>query len=161
MTAHLDAELLALCDRLREMQAEWQRLYDATSDRGPLTTPADLAWKAYSDDVWPGVRVSTWGDRPLHPDDVPGRLRMVCATTAEGKAAKARAILALEEASAYLDCRDDVIDLMLSLMRDVAGIETCRRQCHNAVDPASQHQRGDGAPQKAVGQQVPICHAGQ
>ena len=48
---------------------------------------------------------------------------MVRATTAEGKAAKERAILALEEASAYLDCRDDAIELMLSLVRDVAGIE--------------------------------------
>ena len=120
-----DTALLALCVSLKEMQAEWQRLYDATSDSGPLTTPADHAWKAYSDDMWPGIRISTWGDRPLHPDDVPGRLRTVRATTAEGKVAKARAILALDEASAYLDCRDDAIDLMLSLVRDVAGIESC------------------------------------
>ena len=80
-------------------------------------------WKAYSDDVWPGIRVSTWSDKPLHPDDVPGRLRTVRATTAAAKIAKARAILAIEEACGYLDCRDDAIELMLSLVRDVAGID--------------------------------------
>lgn len=121
--AHPDAALLALCAQLTGMQAEWQRLYDATSDSGPLTTNADHVWRAYSDDVWPGVRISTWSDKPPHPDDVPGRLRTIRATTSEGQVAKARAILAMEEAAGYVDCRDDAIELMHSLVRDVAGIE--------------------------------------
>ena len=121
------ADLLALCAQLPEMQATWQRLYDATSDSGPLTTAADFAWSDYSNDVWPGVRISTWGDRPLHPDDLPGRLRQLRATTPQGKKAKAKAkaqaILAMEEAGGWCDCRDDSVDLMHSLLRDVAGIK--------------------------------------
>ena len=122
-TPHPDTALLALCASLAAMQAEWQHLYDATSDSGPLTTAVDHAWRAYSDDVWPGVRLAAWNDKLPHPDDVPGRLRTLRATTSEGKVAKARAILALEEAAGYVDCRDDAIEMMHSLMRDVAGIE--------------------------------------
>ena len=73
--------------------------------------------------MWPGIRVSTWGDRPLHPDEVPGRLRTIGTTTAAAKIAKAQAILAIKEPCGYLDCRDDAIELMLSLVRDVAGID--------------------------------------
>ncbi len=120
---HPDAALLALCTSLTEAQAKWQRLYDATSDSYLLTTSADYAWRAYSDDVWPGVRLATWGDKPPYPDDVPGRLRTLRATTSEGKVAKARAILAMEEAAGYVDSRDDAIEMMHSLVRDVAGIE--------------------------------------
>ena len=79
-----DADLLVLCAQLDTMQAEWQRLYDATSDAGPLTTPADRAWQDYSDNVWPGVRIAIWGNRPPHPNDMPSRLRTIRATTAEG-----------------------------------------------------------------------------
>ena len=122
-TPHPDAALLALCVQLAAMQATWQRLYDATSDSGPLTTDADHAWRAYSDDVWPCVRLAVWGDKPPHPDDLPGQLRTMRAITPEGQVAKARAILALEEAAGYVDCRDDAIELMHSLLRDVAGIE--------------------------------------
>ena len=125
MTAHPDADLLALCVRLSEMQAEWQRLYDATSDEPRLTTPADHAWNDYSNMVWPCVMLSVWDDRPLHPDDVPGRLRLLRAKTPEGQTAKATALLALEEAACWgSECRDDAIELMHSLLRDVAGIES-------------------------------------
>ncbi len=55
-TGSPDAALLARCAQLEEMQDEWQRLYDATSDEDELTTPADHAWQAYSDDVWPRSR---------------------------------------------------------------------------------------------------------
>ena len=72
MSQHLDAEVLDLCTRLRAMQAEWQRLYDATSEEAGPTTPADHAWSEYSNMVWPAVRLATWGDNPLHSDDVPG-----------------------------------------------------------------------------------------
>ena len=47
---HVDADLFALCAQLEDMRAEWQRLYDATSDADELTTPADHAWQAYSDE---------------------------------------------------------------------------------------------------------------
>ena len=48
---HPDAALFALCAQMEQMQVEWQRLYDATSDEDDLTTPADFAWQAYSDTV--------------------------------------------------------------------------------------------------------------
>ena len=121
---HPDADLLALCAQLADMQAEWQRLYDATSDEPDLVTDADREWSHYSNRVWPGVEISTWNDRPLHPYDVPGRLRFLRATTVAGKAAKAAAIIALDEAAAYTDCRDDYCQLAASLMQDVAGIKS-------------------------------------
>lgn len=123
-TPHPDAELLALCHRLREMQAEWQRLYDATSDEPRLTTAADHAWDDYSNHVWPGIRIASriFHAQP-HPDDQPGRLLRIRAATTEGQAAKAVAILALDDAAGYCDLRDDSIELMHSLLRDVAGIE--------------------------------------
>ena len=121
MSQHSDAEVLDLCTHLQAMQVRWQRLYDATSDEPGLTTPADHAWSEYSNMVWPAVRLATWGDNPLHPDDVPGRLRLLRATTPEGQAAKATAILALDYAASWCDCRDDTVELMHSLLRDVAG----------------------------------------
>ncbi|MGI4796951.1 MAG: hypothetical protein ACRYG8_23445 [Janthinobacterium lividum] len=118
-----DAELLAVCVRLGEMQAEWQQLYDATSDAPELTTPADHAWQGYSDDVWPGVRraVIAGGRKPRDPVDLPARLHDLPATTPEGRAAKAAAILALDEAAAYCDSRDDICQLYMALAHDVAG----------------------------------------
>lgn len=118
-----DAELLALCCQLTAMQAEWQRLYDATSDAEKLTTRADFVWQDYSDDVWPGVRVSVFpgGSKPRDPADLPARLHDLPATTPEGRAAKAAAILALDDAAAYCDSRDDICQLYMALAHDVAG----------------------------------------
>lgn len=125
MTIQPDADLLALCHHLQDMQAEWQRLYDATSDQPGLTTSADHLWDKYSDDIWPGIVVSSTvlHEQP-HPEDVVGQLIRLRATTAADRIAKAHAILTLEEAVAYCECRDDCIQIMLSLVRDVAGIET-------------------------------------
>ena len=123
-TPHPDADLLALCHRLQDMQAEWQRLYDATSDTDELDTEADFAWKLYSNNVWPAEVLAVWDNREPDPADMPARLRLLRATTAEGMRAKASAILALEESYAYCDCRDDAWELMRSLLQDVAGIET-------------------------------------
>ena len=124
MIAHPDAELLGLCVSLREMQAEWQRLYDATSDAGPLTTPADHAWKDYSDTVWPAIKLASSAfHRQPHPDDMPGRLLRIRAMTPQGQAAKAAAILALDDVASWCDLRDDLMEMMHSLLRDVVGIE--------------------------------------
>jgi hypothetical protein len=107
-----DAELLAVCARLHQMQAEWQRLYDATSDAAELTTPADYAWQAYSDHVWPGGVVA---------DALPAQLTTLRATTWAGLQAKAAAILALDNAANYCDGRADHAELSRSLIEDVAG----------------------------------------
>ena len=117
---HPDAALLAVCAQLVAMQAEWQRLYDATSDNDELTTAADFAWQAYNDDVWPGT-----GFQPRDCDtvDVPAKLLTLRATTPEGMQAKAAAILAMDDAGDYThDIRDDSFELMLSLIEDVAGL---------------------------------------
>jgi hypothetical protein len=102
------------------MQAEWQRLYDATSDEEELTTPADFAWREYSDVVWPLVHSKSCSV-PLDVEDVPAQLLKLRATTREGLRAKAAAILAMEEACAYCDQRDDCYEFCLSLLRDAAG----------------------------------------
>jgi hypothetical protein len=86
-----DVELLALCARLRDMQAEWQRLYDATSDEDELTTPADFAWQNYSDHVWPLVHSNSF-TVPAGVVDYPAQLLTLRATTPEGIQAKATAI---------------------------------------------------------------------
>ncbi|MGI4939600.1 MAG: hypothetical protein ACRYHQ_03345 [Janthinobacterium lividum] len=127
-----DEELLAVCARLTLMQAEWQRLYDATSDTGPLTTRADLAWQYYGSMVWPGVDNSDRGDDTPKDDDIPARLRLLRATTRAGQAAKASAILALEEASGYTDSRNDSWEILVSLVRNVAGFDT-----HNLGEEAA------------------------
>ena len=118
LAPHPDAALLALCARLTDMQAEWQRLYDATSDEPELTTPADYAWQAYSDDVWPRTALQR---RDSATPDVPGLLLTHSATTLEGLQAKAAALLALDAAASYCDLRDDSYELTLSLLRDAAG----------------------------------------
>ena len=117
-----DAALLALCAQLEEMQAEWQRLYDATSDEADLTTPADFAWQAYSDTVWPGLNFTTWRREGRDPADEPGCLLDLPATTPAGLQAKAAAVLAIDEAASYLtDCRNDSAELWQSVIRDAAG----------------------------------------
>ena len=113
-----DAALLTLCARLAIMQAEWQRLYDLTSDETALTTPADHAWKRYSDNVWPRTALQPRGSDTL---DVPAMLLTSPATTREGLAAKAAAVLALDAAATYCDLRDDSLDLCMSVIRDAAG----------------------------------------
>ena len=122
MRTKSDADLLMLCARLAELQAEWKRLHDATSDEPELVTSADHAWNAYSDMVWPGLKISSSIFHPQpHPDDLTGQLALLRATTPEGQAAKATAILALDYAAGWCDCRDDTIKLMHSLLRDVAA----------------------------------------
>jgi hypothetical protein len=106
-STHADGELLALCARLAEMQAEWQRLYDRTPDDGPETA-ADHVWQDYSDTVWPG-------------GDLPGQLCMLQATTPAGLQAKGAAILALDDVAAYCDDRPDYAQLADSLVQDVAA----------------------------------------
>ena len=114
-----------MCAHLSQVQAEWQRRYDSASESANLTTAADLPWKRYSDDVWRGVHISTCSYRPMHPDDMSGRLRQLQlhATAPDGKAAKVPAILTMEEAGSWCDIRDDSIDLLHSLLRDTAGVE--------------------------------------
>ena len=119
---YYDAALLALCAQLEDMRAEWQRLYDATSDADELTTPADHAWRAYSDDVWPHTALQPKGSTA---PDVPALLLTHPATTLEGLQAKSAAILAINAAADYCDLRDDGLDLALSLARDAAGIAFC------------------------------------
>lgn len=100
------------------MQAEWRRLYDLTSEEPELKTPADFAWQAYSDDTWP--RVASFNDNPAL--DVPAELLRLYATTPDGLRAKAAAVLALEDAAAYCDARDDSWDLHMSVVRDAAAL---------------------------------------
>ncbi len=119
-TPHPDAALLSLCAQLRDMQAEWQRLYDLTPDDGARTS-ADEVWERYASHVWPGVGpVGPW----LAPDeDVPGRLLLHHPSTLEGLAAKAAAILALDDAAHYTrDCRDDAFEMQESLLKDVVRV---------------------------------------
>ena len=140
-TGSPDAALLALCAQLQEMQAEWQRLYDLTSDEDELTTPADHAWQAYSEDVWPRTALQPKG---CTKQDVPALLLTLAATTLEGLRAKAAAILAMDEAAGYLmDCRDDSLDLSLSLIRDVAG-PAFRSPGQRASSAVSRADRSDG-----------------
>ncbi len=122
LAPHPDAALLVLCARLEEMQAEWQRLYDLTSEEDELTTAADHAWQTYSAELWPGLRLSPWSREGRDPVDIPGRLVDLPATTSEGLRAKAAAVLALDEAANYLtDCRNDSAELWQSVIRDAAG----------------------------------------
>ncbi len=116
LAPHPDAALLVLCARLEEMQAEWQRLYDLTSEEDELTTAADHAWQTYSAELWPGLRLSPWSRKERDPVDIPGRLVDLPATTSEGLRAKAAAVLALDEAAGYLtDCRNDSAELWQSV----------------------------------------------
>ncbi len=105
--AHPDADLLALCARLAEMQAEWQRLWEPTSEDwgldAPPVTEADHIWLRYNDHVWPGIHIS--GQTPRHPDDLPAQLLDYRPVTPEGVRAKAAAVLAMEDAACYgADC---------------------------------------------------------
>ena len=100
--------------------------------RDELTTPADHAWQAYSDTVWPGLNFTTWRREGRDPADMPGRLLDLPATTPAGLQAKAAAVLAIDEAASYLtDCRNDTAELWASVIRDAAGTapSTWRRRC--------------------------------
>ncbi len=116
---HPDAALLALCASIADMRIEWQRLWLLTSDGPALETEADRAWQAYSDNVWPGIGLSDWNR--IEPGDVAGELRALRATTPEGLRAKARAIMALDSAASYCDCRNDAAQLWQSIIEDAAG----------------------------------------
>ncbi len=119
--AHPDQELLAVCDQLATLQAEWQRLWTLTSDDDAVTTDADRAWEDYTDNVWPRIFNRPWDDAPK-TEDVPHKLLALPATTWEGMRAKAAAILAMDQACCYThDIRDDAFELMSSLLKDVAG----------------------------------------
>lgn len=48
-----DAALLMLCDELRILQVEWQRLWEATPEVS-AAGPTDMALDDYSESVWPG-----------------------------------------------------------------------------------------------------------
>jgi hypothetical protein len=101
------------------MQAEWQRLYDATSGEDELTTAADFAWQDYSDHVWPLVHSNSF-TAPAGGVDYPAQLLTLRATTPEGIQTKAAAIIAMDEAATYCDGRDDSYQLCLSLLRNAA-----------------------------------------
>ena len=116
---HPDAALLALCARIDVMRAEWQRLWWLTSNGPALETEADRAWQDYSDTIWPGIGLSDWNR--IEPGDAVGELRTLCATTPEGLKAKARAIMALDNAATYSDCRNDAAQLWQSIVEDAAG----------------------------------------
>ena len=50
-----------------------------------------------------------------------GQLRVLRATTPEGLRAKARAIMALDSAAIYCDCRNDAAQIWQSIVEDMAG----------------------------------------
>ena len=117
-----DADLLALCARLRGLQAEWQRLCDATSDvPGGDGSPADLIFEFYSNWVWPGACLPD--AQRLMPGTDPVRLLLdLPATTPDGLQAKAAAVLALDDAGGYSGCdRSDHWQFVMTLVRDAAG----------------------------------------
>ena len=118
---HPNAALLALCAHLDAMRAEWQRLWLLTSDGPDLATKADRAWQEYSDSTWPGIAVSDHVLNRLHLTDLPGRLRTLRAVTPEGLKAKARAVMALDNAASYCDCRNDAAQIWESIVADAAG----------------------------------------
>ena len=80
--------------------------------------PADMAWRDYSENVWPGgCRL----DAGREHDPVLSLITMQ-AVTLEGMRAKAAAIKAMDDAGGYLtSIRDDSYELMISLLQDVAG----------------------------------------
>jgi hypothetical protein len=123
-----DADLLDLCAKLAAMQAEWQRLWNFTSEDwgldGPPTTEADHEWLRYNDEVWPAINIS--GQSPRHPDDLPGRLLDFHPVTPEGIRAKAAAVLAMDDAGCYgADLRNDSYELYHSALVDAAGPARC------------------------------------
>jgi len=118
---HPDADLLAVCARLADHQAQWQSLWAATPDQ-PDSGPQDTAFDEFSQNVWPGYRCAD----PIRGDDtatdLPALLLTLPATTAEGLQAKAAAVLAISDAGSYTgDSRLDEIDLLRSVVRDATG----------------------------------------
>lgn len=95
--AHPDAALLILCDELRILQEEWQRLWDATPEEGEAG-PADLAWRDYSENIWPGVCLAY----AVREDDPVRGLITMQVTTLEGMRARAAAIKATDDAMAAI-----------------------------------------------------------
>ena len=120
--SHPDAALLAVCARLRHLQAEWQRLWFATSDAPDGDgSPADLILGFYSDWVWPGSRLPD-AQRLMPGADLVQSLLDLPATTPDGLQAKAAAVLALDDAGGYSGCdRSDHWRFVMALVRDAAG----------------------------------------
>jgi hypothetical protein len=121
MTPHPDAALLDLCRLLGEQQKEWQRLWTACEEDGSAPE-ADERIKAYEDQTWPGIRSGS-SITPYSPDDLPQKLITARPTTPEGLEAMALAVLALEAAGAWADIRDDHCQILLAVVRAVAGVE--------------------------------------
>ena len=116
-----DADLLALCARLRVLQTGWQRLWDAASGSPDGDGPADLILDRYTAWVWPAVRLSDVSGLTIAADPV-RMLLVLPATTPEGLRAKAAAILALHDAGDYSDRdRADQWQIVAALLREVAG----------------------------------------
>jgi hypothetical protein len=106
------------------MQAEWQHLWQFTSEDwgldDPPATDADRKWLQFNDYVWPAIHIS--GQTPRHPDDLPGQLLDFRPVTVEGMRAKAAAVLAMDDAACYgADARDDACELYQSVLVDAAG----------------------------------------
>lgn len=116
-----DADLLALCVRLRVLQAGWQRLWDAASGSPDGDGPADLILDRYTAWVWPAVRLSDVSGLTSAADPV--RLLLdLPTTTPEGLQAKAAAVLALHDVGDYSDRdRADQWQIVAALLREVAG----------------------------------------
>ncbi len=106
------------------MQADWQRLWNYTSEDwgldDPPTTDADHEWLRYNNEVWPAINIS--GETPRHPDDLPGCLLDFHPVTPEGIRAKAAAVLAIDDAACYgADARNDACEMYRSVLFDAAG----------------------------------------
>ena len=119
-----DAELLALCAQLRGMEEEHERLWALTSDSPKDVTPEDHAWTEFRNYVWPGYCLTDdprWADGKSDQPDIPGRLLTLRASTWEGLAIKAAAVLAMDNVPG-LDCRSDSYELNRSVIEDAAAL---------------------------------------
>lgn len=113
-------ELLTVCARLADQQAEWQILWAATPDE-PSGGPEDFAFDDFSQNVWPGYRCD---DAAVGEgrSDLPALLLSLPAITADALQAKAAAVLAISDAGAVTgDCRTDEIELLRAVARDASG----------------------------------------
>jgi hypothetical protein len=115
------SELLSVCARLADLQAQWQGYWAATPDE-PNGGPDDIVFKSFSTWNWPGVRLGDWAHEDSSVIDLPALLLTLPATTTEELRAKAAAVLAISDVSDYTgDCRTDEMELLRSVARDAAG----------------------------------------
>ena len=114
-----DRDLLAVCGELRRMQARWQKLWDACPEEGDGKSPADKALDRYTKEVWPATRPKHGGK------DLPSLLIAMKAQTPRGRAAKAAAIVAMDDVYHYTPIeicgRDDELQMARSALIDCAG----------------------------------------